>query len=169
MNQTHWHLIVNHFPVIGTIFSFILLATGIYLNKSDIKKASLGLFVLVGILTIPAYITGEGAEDVLETNGINAYNFVEAHEDLAAIALWTSLITAFFAAIAFFFESKKSSLSKIFIYSTLIISLGNMILLKSVATSGGEIRHTEIRTTTVAINTAQPPASSEQESKEKED
>jgi hypothetical protein len=155
MNQAHWHLVLNHFPIIGTISSLTLMIIGIFLNKSDIKNVALGSFVVTGLLTIPAYLTGEGAEHIVEAAGINADAFVEIHEDLGVIALWACVITAVFAAITFFLEAKKISASKILLYITLATSLANLVVLKKVGTSGGEIMHTEIRGTNTIDNPIQ--------------
>ena len=155
MNQAHWHLVLNHFPIIGTIFSLTLMIIGIFLKKSDIKNVALGAFVLTGILAIPAYLTGEGAEHIVEAAGKNVDAFIEIHEDLGVIALWACIITAVLAAITFFLEAKKLSISNVFLYITLATSLANLVVLKKVGTSGGEIMHTEIRETNTIDNPIQ--------------
>ena len=145
MNQAHLHLILNHFPIIGTIFSFIILLTGMLLNQPGIKRSGLGLFVLTGLMAIPAFLTGQGAEEVLKSIRQNPEVFEEPHEKLGEIAVWTCSIIGLIALIALLIENKYGSIFKILTISILILSLANGILMKNVGTSGGEIRHTEIR------------------------
>ena len=38
MNDAHLHMVVNHFPIIGTIFGLGILITGIVMKKNVIKN-----------------------------------------------------------------------------------------------------------------------------------
>lgn len=145
MNQAHLHLLMNHFPIIGTIFAFLTLFIGILLKEPGIKKAGLGLFVLTGLLTIPAFFTGEGAEEVLNSAVQNADAYEEKHEELAGIAIWTCSIIGLLSFIVLLIEKKYSFFCKILSIIILILTVGNGLLLKNIGTSGGEIRHSEIR------------------------
>ncbi|UKJ06703.1 DUF2231 domain-containing protein [Solitalea lacus] len=146
MNQAHWHLVLNHFPIVGTFFSILLLFAGIVLKNPGLKRSGLVLFVLTGILAIPAFLTGEGAEEVLKNKRLTDENLVEQHEELGEIAMWTFGITGLLALVTLILDIKQKAAAKYFALLTLIISLANGVLLKNVGTSGGEIRHIEIRT-----------------------
>ena len=63
MNATHLHLMLNHIPVIGTGFALLLLLVALAKRSDEWKKVSLWFFVLIALLTVPAYVTGEPAED----------------------------------------------------------------------------------------------------------
>ena len=43
MNPAHWHLMLNNVPVLGTAFGIVIIA----------------------LLAIPAYLTGEPAEEIV--------------------------------------------------------------------------------------------------------
>ena len=65
MNLPHVHLLLNHFPIIGT-----LIALGLYLfaligRSEDLKRASLVIFAGIALLSIPTYMSGNGAEEAL--------------------------------------------------------------------------------------------------------
>lgn len=169
MNQAHLHLMLNHFPIIGTIFAFLTLLVGMLLNQPGVKRAGLGLFVLTGLLTIPAFLTGEGAEEVLSSIGQNAETFEERHEQLAGIAVWTCSIMGLLAFIALMFEKKLESICKVISIIILLLTLGNGFLLKNLGTSGGEIRHTEIRSTNAGSGIQPNQNTNTQESEEDEE
>ena len=38
MNDAHLHMVVNHFPIIGTIFGLGILITGIVLKIKQLKQ-----------------------------------------------------------------------------------------------------------------------------------
>jgi hypothetical protein len=145
MNQAHLHLALNHLPIIGTLLGLITLLAGVILKDPGIRKAGLGLFIISGIMVIPAFLTGEGAERVLKYIGQEVETIGQKHEDLGEIVVWICGGTGLLALVALFIEKKYASYFKILIYSILVISLVNCFLLKKLGTTGGEIRHTEIR------------------------
>lgn len=80
MNSAHWHLLLNHFPIIGTYFSTLLLIVGIMLKSHHVKNIALGFFTLTALFAIPTFLTGEGAEDVLISIGQKNETFIHSHE-----------------------------------------------------------------------------------------
>ena len=66
MDATHLHLMLTHFPIVGTIVGVGILAYGHFSNNNSIKKVALVTFFLMSILTIPVFLTGEGAEEAVE-------------------------------------------------------------------------------------------------------
>ena len=65
MDAAHIHLLLNHIPILGTIFGLLLLCYGIWKHSDEIKKASLGTFVIVALITIAVYLTGDGAAQIV--------------------------------------------------------------------------------------------------------
>ena len=43
----------------GTILGALLLAFGLIKNNEEIKQVNLGIFVIIAVLTLPVYFTGE--------------------------------------------------------------------------------------------------------------
>lgn len=61
MSLAHLHLLLNHYPIIGTIIGIALLVFA-YLRKSnEVAKAALGLFAVLGAIAVVVYLTGESA------------------------------------------------------------------------------------------------------------
>jgi len=62
MDLVHLHLMLNHAPVLGVIFGFLVLLAGTVSRSKAIAGVGLGLLIVAGILAIPVYLTGEPAE-----------------------------------------------------------------------------------------------------------
>jgi len=149
MDATHLHLILTHFPIVGTIIGIGILAYGQFAKNDDIKKVALVTFVLMAILTIPVFLTGEEAEETVEHIAGVSEQLIENHEELAEKAIWLMGLLGVLSLINFFAIVKKLSFTKTISLITLIVSLGTFGLFAKVGSTGGEIRHSEIRTNNV--------------------
>jgi hypothetical protein len=49
MNDAHLHLVVNHFPIIGTIFGLGILVTGMIVKNNTLKNTAYVLFATAAI------------------------------------------------------------------------------------------------------------------------
>ncbi|MDI5898699.1 hypothetical protein [Flavobacterium yafengii] len=145
MNDAHLHMVVNHFPIIGTIFGIGILIAGIFLNNSSIKNTAYILFIIAAIFGALSMGTGEGAEEMVEDFPNIGKAIIHEHEELAEKFALVLYVTGVFALISLVVAVKKFRLAKIFSFITLILALISGIISINVGTSGGEIRHTEIR------------------------
>ncbi len=150
MNQAHIHLLINHLPILGVLFGLLTLATGFLLKNSSVKRTALGLFTFAAICAVPAYLSGEGAEEIVENLPGVGDNLMERHEELANIFLWATGALGVFSLFTFFADFKGRTTAGLLYTLTFIASLGAMVLAQQVGTSGGEIRHTEIRNNATA-------------------
>lgn len=145
MNQAHLHLLFNHLPILGTLFGLLILAGGFFLKNDTVKRTALGMFVLSGILAIPAYLTGEGAEEIVESLPGVTENLIEAHEDMANIFLWMVGLLGVLSLATFYADYKSKKGVSMLYTLTFVAAIGTMVFAQRVGTSGGEIWHTEIR------------------------
>ena len=145
MNQAHFHLLINHLPIMGTVVGVLVLLGGYVLKNQTVKRTALGIFILSSIGIIPARYTGEGAEDVVEDLPGISRKLIHNHEDFAALFGWSLLAVAILSLIAIYLDLKNKNTSKIFYLLTMVLAIITIVFAKQTATSGGEIRHTEIR------------------------
>ncbi len=145
MNSAHTHLLFNHFPVIGTIFSSLVLAFGVLRKNEIVIKTGLSLFVLTALLAIPAFLSGEGAEDILESIGQKNESLIEKHEELAEKAFWFCEIAGAISALALFSIWRKKKFAFSLASIALLAGIINVYLLTLTGNTGGEIRHSEVR------------------------
>ncbi len=151
MNDAHFHLVVNHLPIVGVLIGFLVLLVGLITKASQVKITALGIFLFSGIAAIGAYYTGEGAEDIVENMSGISETLIHDHEEFAERFLTFILILGSTAVMTFFLELKKLKFAKYGFLLVLILSIISIGLAKYVGTSGGEIRHTEIRTENALI------------------
>ena len=61
-NAAHWHLLVNHLPIVGGMFGILILLWGIIRKNNLFVNLSLIVFVACAVFSIIASQTGESAE-----------------------------------------------------------------------------------------------------------
>jgi uncharacterized membrane protein len=145
MNLAHLHLILNHAPVLGTAFGLGLLLYGLWRRSDELKKAALGVLVIVSLLAIPAYLTGEPAEEVVESLPGDAKAIIERHEDAAVYAFSGILVLGAAALTGLIVFRRGREIPAPFSWGLLGASVIVGGLMAWTANLGGEIRHSEIR------------------------
>lgn len=145
MDATHLHLILNHFPILGTLFGMGLLAYGFIAKNKSIQNSGLVLFVIIALISIPAFLTGEGAEETVEHLPGVSESLIHEHEEWAEKAIWLMGILGLLSLLNLFFSIKNKSGAKTLSILTLVVSLATFGMMVQVGNLGGQIRHTEIR------------------------
>lgn len=152
MNDAHLHLVVNHFPIIGTIFGFGILLTGIFLKNKVVKNVAYFLFIVSAVFAALSMYTGEGAEDLVKNMPDVGKKIIHEHEEIAEkLALVLYLLGAI-SLLGLYTNFKNHSKAKLVSFLALTIAFVGVVLAKSVGTSGGEVRHTEIRSDYKPVN-----------------
>lgn len=144
MNGAHIHLLLNHIPVIGMILTLPLLAWGIWRRSDDLMRASLWLLVVIGIISVAVYFSGEPAEEVIEEMGGISESLIEPHEESALIAAILIVLTSITAAFALF-RFRRGPLSRRLSSVLFLLALVSAGVVSYTANLGGRIRHSEIR------------------------
>ena len=144
LNPPHIHLLLNHGPVIGSIAAALLLLWALLRKTAEAKRLALGAVLLVGLVTVPAYLTGEpAAHAVGHEPGIERRRIHE-HEEAGEWGLIGASIAGVIALgglVAF----RRREPPMLFIALTLLVNLWTVAIFTRVALLGGEIRHPEIR------------------------
>ncbi|ESU18830.1 hypothetical protein FCR2A7T_22330 [Flavobacterium cauense R2A-7] len=145
MNDAHLHMVVNHFPIIGTILGLGILIAGLLLKNKSVQHTAYVLFTIAAIFGLLSMNTGEGAEEMVEDLPNVGKQIIHEHEEIAEKFVILLYLTGAVALLSLFMSFKNHAKAKFFAYATLILAIGTAVLSKNVGTSGGEIRHTEIR------------------------
>lgn len=146
MDATHLHLALAHFPIIGIIIGAAILAYGQIIKNLEIQKVALWTIIIMALLTIPVFISGEESEEVLENLAGFPKQLIENHEELAEKAIWLMAISGILSLIALYVLNKKFPFSRLLSWIIIITSLATFGVFAQVANLGGQIRHSEIRT-----------------------
>lgn len=151
MNGAHLHLIVNHLPIVGIIIGSLVMIAGLVLKKDQIKQTALGINIFSALTSLFAFFTGEEAEEVVEHLQGVSETLIHIHEEYAELFFTLSLILGAISIVTMYLSIKANKYAKYGFFITLGLSFALVFVGKQVGTSGGEIRHTEIRTNSLDI------------------
>ena len=144
MNDAHLHMVFNHFPIIGLFFGIGILAFGIFKKHTILVNTAYVMFIFCMIMAKATMMTGEGAEEIVEELGIS-HDIIHNHEEVAETFMKVLYALGILSILGLVANFKKHAKASIVSYVVLVLAIGAAVLSKSVGTSGGEIRHTEIR------------------------
>ena len=144
MNQTHIHLLLNHFPIIGTLIGSCLLLWGIIKKNGHTKSIAAFLLAVMALIAIPVFLTGAPAEESVEGIAGISENMISLHEEAAEIAIWLMGITGIISLAALFMAWKKHKQANNVFLVAFIFSAVCFASMARTGYLGGQIRHTEI-------------------------
>ena len=145
MNGAYLHVLLNHFPIMGSLFGFCFLLLSTLNGNKTLKISALIIFVVTGILTIPTFLTGEPAEGVVENLAHVSKQLIYQHEEFAEKAVWFVYLTAALSATYLFLLQKNKKIPSWvnpLLYVFVILSLLSMGWTNKL---GGKISHSELR------------------------
>jgi uncharacterized membrane protein len=145
MDSTYFHLVLTHFPIIGTMFGAILLGYGIYSKNDLFKKAGLITFIATAIVGIPAFLTGDGAAEALKQLKSVPEKLIDNHEELGEKAVWVIEALGLLSLIGLYLDYKKDKRFRMACLVILIFSIVTFALMIVVGYTGGQIRLSEMR------------------------
>ena len=154
MDPAHVHLLLNHVPTVGFMIGLILFVSSLIAKTAELKRASLVVFVGIALVTIPTYVSGNAAEEVLCAGGAKApvcsdpgvsRSLIQTHEGAALLAFAAIILTGAFAWLGLWQIRRTSRAENWNLAVILVLSLVAFGLAARAANIGGEIRHPEIR------------------------
>jgi uncharacterized membrane protein len=145
MNDAHLHLVLNHLPIIIPLIGLLIMILGFLSSSEIVKRTAYFVFVLAAITAIPAFLTGEGAEEVIEELAGIDQNLIKTHEEIAEKFAIICYVLGGVSLLGLWANFYKKSFSNTISYLTILICIATLYFAKQTGTTGGEIRHTEIR------------------------
>lgn len=144
MYSAHYHLLLNHWPTVGTFIALVLFVVSLVTDKDDLKQSSLALFAFIALLAIPTYMSGSSAQEVIKDSpGVSAA-MIENHQGAALIAMIFMELTGLFATIGLWKFTRGTRPASWITSAVLVLSLATMGLMSVAGNTGGNIRHPEI-------------------------
>jgi uncharacterized membrane protein len=141
LNAAHLHLIINHVPIVGTFMAFLVLLLGWLGKNSAVQKTALLLFVFIGLVAIPVYVSGTGAEEIVEKFPGVYERAIEAHEESAVVTLIFIELLAVAALMGFALFGRREKLPTGFLLTVVVLTLVAGVLAANTSNLGGKIRH----------------------------
>lgn len=147
MNPAHYHLLFNHLPIIIPIVGTLVMLGALIVRSEIVKRVAFCIFILGGLVTFPALFTGEGAEEVVEHLPDMSRKIIHIHEEAADTFGILSYILGGISILGLWANWKQKSFANWISYAVIAYSFVVLFFAQETGRTGGEIRHTEIRTT----------------------
>jgi hypothetical protein len=161
MNWPHIHLLVNHVPILGGIFAFLLLAYAWVRGDVVVIRLSLGLFVLFTLACIAVFFTGDPAAHAVDHQPGFPRDLIRAHDDAAGQASTVFFVAGLLALGGLIGFRKRPIPPRWYLALMLVVGLANSVTLARVGLLGGQIRHSEIRPGATFPSTSGAPVTGE--------
>ncbi len=145
MNWAHAHLLLNHIPIFGSVFGLAILIVAMARKNRDLQKVSFWVFLTISAITIPTYLTGEPAEEVVEHLPGVPESAIEEHEESAAGSLVALEVLGVFSLAGLFFFRRRHPIPRWFVVTCLILSFATVAMVAWTSHLGSHIRHPETR------------------------
>ena len=146
MDELHLHLLVNHLPIIFPIVGIIILLIGIFSKSEVTKRNAYVIFILGAITSIAAMVTGENAENSATKIAGLSENLIDKHEEVSEIFAALTYVLGGISLAALILSFRNSVISKYAPFVVGVLAIICLVFAQKVGTTGGEIKHNEIRT-----------------------
>lgn len=145
MDGAHIHLMLNHFPIAGILFAIPILVIAWWRKNDVLGLTGMSLVLLSGLITIPTFLAGEPAGEIIEHLPGISEKLIEIHEEAAEKTIWFVGAAALAALISLVVAFKNKSMLLKAIPFVTILSLCAIGFLAWTNNLGGQISHPEIR------------------------
>ena len=145
MNSAHLHLVLNHLPIILPLIGLFIMIGGLLFKSEIVKRTAFLVFILGAILAIPTVLSGGNAEEILEMISDVDEKYIKTHEELAEKFAILCYVLGGISIVGFWLNYYKKPFATMVCYVTIFVCAITLYYGKYTATTGGEIRHNEIR------------------------
>lgn len=157
MSLAHTHLLINHLAIFGLLFGGGLLLYAVVRGSDLTARISLVFFVLAGLGATGAYLTGEGAEEIVEGQAGVLHSAIETHEEVAIFALVAAAVLGGLALVLLFWYRHRS-IPQIARSIMLALSLIAISTVAYTSYTGGKINHPELRENATQVENGPVPS-----------
>jgi hypothetical protein len=141
---SHFHLMFNHLPIFGSIVLFFLMAHAIIYKKEKQIRIYLWFYVLTALATIPVFLTGDPAGDLIKRLPGVSESSIDVHETFGYVSLILMLLLGVASLGGIRFFKTRELLPSWFKYTFIVVAFISVLAVSWTGKTGGEIRHSEI-------------------------
>src|SRR5216683_6001821 len=149
MNYEELHLLLNHFPIIGSIVGLGLFLVSFVVKNDDLRRGSYIVFVAIALISIPTFLSGFGAQLMIKGPGVSDA-LLQRHQGAALLSLWFMEATGALALAGLWQSQRISHPARWNVSAVLLLSLLTAGLMARTGNTGGDIRHPEDRSSPTA-------------------
>jgi uncharacterized membrane protein len=143
MNAAHLHIALVHFPVVLSPVALVVLLVGMRLRNRSVEGVALSMLVLAALVALPAFLVGEGAEELVEHLSGISEDVIEEHEEAATVAFWLTNLVGALSAVTLVGLWRVAGWVR---WMKTLVTIAAVIASTSLfyaAYEGGKIRHPE--------------------------
>jgi uncharacterized membrane protein len=153
---SHLHILVSVFPSFGLVCVLGFYLAGFQRDNNATKRTCLVLFAGLALLSIPIYLSGNGAVEALSGNPRFSRGMIATHSSWGMAALASLLVTGVGALVALGLSGRPgrtpNDVQRV-VLGLAVITLGVLIM-----ADGWEINHRELQSTVIIPDVSTPPA-----------
>lgn len=157
MTSAHLHLMLNHIPLFGLLFGGGLLLYAMARGSDLVTRIAMVFFVVAGLGAGATYLTGEGAEEVVEDLAGVTHETIEVHEEVALFALIGTAVLGGLSLL-FLFWYRRRSIPRAVSVSLLVLTVLGLGVVGYTAYTGGQINHPELRSEAIQVEEGPQPS-----------
>jgi uncharacterized membrane protein len=140
----HFHLLVNHAPIFGSLFALALLIASYFTSADVLRKTAFVILIATAIAGHAADLSGDAAEDAIRGFPGVKRDVIHAHEDMAERAYIFADILGVLALVGLV-RWRRRPVPAIATGAAVLATafVGGAMIYTGLL--GGRIRHTEVR------------------------
>lgn len=128
------------------ILGIAIYALALISKSIDLKKASLTVFLMIALISVPTYVTGNAADGVLgDQRPEVSIEALHAHQSVALLGLIFIEFTGLLSWVALWRHRRTGGFTGWHLGGVLVLALLTMGVMAQAANIGGLINHPEIR------------------------
>ncbi len=141
--DAHWHLLFNHWPILGPMLVLLVLVYGLARRLPAVVTLSYWLLLLLAVATVATVQAGQAAQNNLKQLGLLDKALVHRHIQAAHQAAWVMYATAALALLGLAWPwARRARYWPALVLAGTVLTSG---LMAYVGSLGGLVRHTELR------------------------
>lgn len=144
MDGLQLHLLTNHLPIVGTFAALLVVLVGMLRRSDAAISTGLIVYAVMALMAVPAYLSGEEAEERVEQiSGINE-GAIHEHEEMAEVTLWLTVISGLLALGAVVTHHRNMKISSKIALAFVIIAIAAFAQAALTGHEGGKIRRPDL-------------------------
>jgi uncharacterized membrane protein len=144
MNGAQFHLLLNHLPVLLPLVGTCILIYALSKKSRELLQVGLVLIVLTALATVPTYLSGAPAEQVVKNYPNVLRDAIHTHQDAAYLGMLLVEFYGLVCAIVLWRDWRRLRTTKGTQIFLIVFGLCTFILMARAAHFGGLIRHEEL-------------------------
>jgi hypothetical protein len=147
VNAAFLHITLVHIPVVLTPLGVVLLAIAHLRSSLTVARVALGILIASSLIAVPAFLLGEGAEEIVEHLPGISEHLIEEHEESAELTLWVVIATGISSLLAWVAISRGALVERALLIATFLLASLASLSLTYTSYLGGSVRHPEAHET----------------------